>query len=43
MKNDEKKIEQLLKLKKVGYNKIFGYFIGISKVGLKTIDPTWLP
>ena len=24
---------------KVGYNKIFGYFIEISKVGLKTIDP----
>ena len=27
---------------KVGYNKIFGYFIEISKVGLKTIDPTEL-
>ena len=27
---------------KVGYNKIFGYFIEISKVGLRTIDPTEL-
>ena len=27
---------------KVGYNKIFGYFIEVSKVGLKTIDPTEL-
>lgn len=25
---------------KVGYNKIFGYYIEISKVGLKNIDPT---
>ena len=27
---------------KVGYNKIFGYFIEISKVGLKSVDPTEL-
>lgn len=27
---------------KVGYNKIFGYFIEISKVGLKNVDPTEL-
>ena len=27
---------------KVGYNKIFGYFIEVSKVGLKTVDPTEL-
>ncbi|MGX7111659.1 DNA mismatch repair protein MutS [Gemella cuniculi] len=25
---------------KIGYNKIFGYFIEITKVGLKNIDPT---
>ena len=27
---------------KVGYNKIFGYFSEISKVGLKSVDPTEL-
>ena len=27
---------------KVGYNKIFGYFIEISKVGLKSVEPTEL-
>ena len=27
---------------KVSYNKIFGYFIEISKVGLKSVDPTEL-
>ena len=27
---------------KVGYNKIFGYFIEISKIGLKSVDPTEL-
>ena len=27
---------------KIGYNKIFGYFIEISKVGLKSVDPTEL-
>lgn len=27
---------------KVGYNKIFGYYIEISKTGLKTVDPTEL-
>ena len=27
---------------KVGYNKIFGYFIEISKVGIKSVDPTEL-
>ncbi|ERK59260.1 DNA mismatch repair protein MutS [Gemella bergeri ATCC 700627] len=29
-----------LKNLKIGYNKVFGYYIEISKVGLKSVDPT---
>ena len=39
---EKKKNRTGIKNLKVGYNKIFGYFIEISKVGLKSVDPTEL-